>query len=193
MQEHIDIIKEKDPIFYAGLEKIIKHFADCYSDKYCGEVKPIEMREFIFNMGDMSKGYNIGNACKYITRVTSEGFEKSDNDIDIVKGAHYLCFEYARRVKETQKKDFYDKLKTTCEDIHKRINFRKIPEVFCFEIFGLGDYIEWLRSKNECAKEYYWSPFLANENSFNCAKEYKVGFDTENNPITLERIYEDRT
>lgn len=45
---------------------------------------------------NLGKGFNIGNATKYISRYATVGFEKSEQRTDLLKAIHYLIFELIR-------------------------------------------------------------------------------------------------
>lgn len=88
------IIEEKDPAFAAEIKNMVGYLASTYQDKYqCSEVR----NEGIIYSPRNGKGFNIGNAVKYLSRYLTTGFEKSENPKDLQKAIHYCLFELTRK------------------------------------------------------------------------------------------------
>jgi hypothetical protein len=89
------VVTEKDPRLYDCLVDFARYLKSVYGDKYFR--KGIEVDPNVFTVSSKyGKGFNMGNACKYISRYLSEGYEKSSDVEDLMKAIHYLFLEYAR-------------------------------------------------------------------------------------------------
>lgn len=91
-----EVIKEKDPYFHDEIVKVINYLASTYGDKYAKadlDTKGILLSE------TLGKGFNIGNAFKYLSRYSTTGYSKSENKEDLYKVIHYCVFELQRRTK----------------------------------------------------------------------------------------------
>jgi hypothetical protein len=75
---------------------VISHIKKTHSDKYEAEMVPAVDLYGLMRYSPHGKGYNIGNASKYLKRYLTNGFEKSSNPQDLYKAAHYILFEIAR-------------------------------------------------------------------------------------------------
>ena len=93
--ENLDKIAEKDPAMYKSLCQIIDYLASTYGEKYA---KSELNNEGIIYSPNLGKGFNMGNATKYISRYITTGFSKSEMPDDLKKSIHYCLFEYTRKV-----------------------------------------------------------------------------------------------
>lgn len=91
--KHTDYVAMHDEEMAVVLADLIDYIISTYGDKY--EKSNIPVGPFI--VSQYGKGYNCGNALKYLSRYCTEGYEKSDNVKDIFKAIHYLLFEIKRR------------------------------------------------------------------------------------------------
>lgn len=88
-------IEKKDPAMHKSLTQIIEYLASTYNEKYANS----ELRnEGIIYSPNLGKGFNMGNAAKYIARYITTGFSKSEMPDDLKKAIHYCLFEYTRKV-----------------------------------------------------------------------------------------------
>jgi hypothetical protein len=95
MKEALDKIKEADPDFYKSIEDVVNYLASTYDDKY----HKSELRnDGIIYSDNLGKGFNMGNAAKYISRYLTTGFQKSEMPADLMKAIHYCLFELTRKV-----------------------------------------------------------------------------------------------
>lgn len=95
--EAIKLIRVKEPEMAKAIEDTAIHIGQTYSDKYANS--PIETKGLIYWHDDKAKGYNMGQAARYIQRYLTDGFRKSDNPTDLKKGLHYMLFELTRLIK----------------------------------------------------------------------------------------------
>jgi hypothetical protein len=95
MKEALDKIKEADPDFYSSLEEVIIYLSNTYDDKY--QNSEIRTDKIIYS-SHLGKGFNMGNAAKYISRYVTAGFQKSEMPADLMKAIHYCLFELTRKV-----------------------------------------------------------------------------------------------
>ena len=87
-------IKEKDPKFHASICELVDYLATTYDDKYANSELP---NEGIIYSKLNGKGFNMGNAAKYISRYLTTGFQKSEMTADLRKAIHYCLFELTRK------------------------------------------------------------------------------------------------
>jgi hypothetical protein len=106
--EAVALIRKKEPEMAQAIEEMVIHVGGTYGDKYANS--PIETKGLIYWADDKAKGYNIGQAARYIQRYLTDGFKKSDNPTDIKKCLHYILFELTRLIK-------LDKVKVKSKDI----------------------------------------------------------------------------
>jgi hypothetical protein len=85
-----------DPEIVEALADVVTHIHTTYADKYEVDMFPAIDLYGLMRSSPHGKGYNIGNASKYLKRYLTEGFEKSGNPQDIMKAIHYLIFEITR-------------------------------------------------------------------------------------------------
>ena len=108
MLAQLELIKEKDSPFYESLMALVLHVSKTYGDKYEATKNAIDMKKYYGGCREVAKPYNIGNACKYISRYDTKGFDKSEQPADLLKAIHYLLFEYvsvnngSKQIKNTQ-------------------------------------------------------------------------------------------
>ena len=93
----IYFIMARDKLFAKELQILCNYLASTYDDKY-NTPSIINTMEVIYS-DEHGKGYNIGNACKYLQRYMTKGFEKSENPKDLQKAIHYILFELTRKAK----------------------------------------------------------------------------------------------
>lgn len=96
-EEAISLIRFKEPEMAEAIEDMVIHIGATYSDKYANS--PIETKGLIYWKDDKAKGYNMGQAARYIQRYLTDGYKKSDNPTDIKKCLHYVLFELTRLIK----------------------------------------------------------------------------------------------
>lgn len=96
LNELLQKIQESDPKFYSSLEDIIKYLASTYDDKY--EKSDLPTKGVVYS-DTLGKGFNVGNAAKYISRYSTSGFSKSEQTADLKKAIHYCLFELTRKSK----------------------------------------------------------------------------------------------
>lgn len=85
-----------DPFLLLSLAKIASHINKTFDEKY-GEDNPAVDLQGLMRTSPHGKGFNGGNAAKYIRRYMTDGFSKSNNPEDLLKCAHYLLLELDRR------------------------------------------------------------------------------------------------
>jgi hypothetical protein len=74
------------------LDDVIEYVGTTFDDKYENSmIKPMDML-----MGENGKILNVFNATKYLSRYSTEGYEKSDNPKDLMKAIHYILIEMNR-------------------------------------------------------------------------------------------------
>lgn len=96
--EALALISHKDPNLTRVIGNLLVYLSGTYQDKYAAS--DINTRDLF--MGEtLGKGFNIGNAVKYLARYATEGYSKSNNPIDLQKAVHYLLFELMRTYKPT--------------------------------------------------------------------------------------------
>lgn len=89
-------ISHRDYPMFLAVSELIEYLASTYDDKYANS----ELRnEGIIYSPNLGKGFNTGNAAKYLSRYITTGFEKSEKPIDLIKIIHYSLFEYIRKTK----------------------------------------------------------------------------------------------
>jgi hypothetical protein len=99
MKEALDKIKEADPDFYKSIEDVINYLASTYDDKYQNSDLPTRG---LTQSETLGKGFNTGNAAKYISRYSTTGFQKSEMPADLMKAIHYCLFELTRKVNKSK-------------------------------------------------------------------------------------------
>ena len=75
---------------------VISHIKHTYDDKYEADIVPAVDLYGLMRHSSHGKGFNIGNASKYLKRYLTNGFEKSSNPDDLYKAAHYILLEISR-------------------------------------------------------------------------------------------------
>ena len=85
-------IENKDPELFQALISFMYHVQSTFSDKY--EINTISLKDFKKSVE--GKGFNIGNALKYLIRYNTKGFAKSESITDLDKAIHYILFEKIR-------------------------------------------------------------------------------------------------
>lgn len=98
-----DLIKifENDPEMGKAIDNLIAYLATTYDDKYAKSC--LDNKGVIYDPM-LGKGFNTGNAAKYIARYMTFDFAKSNDPKDLTKAIHYLLFELVRREKDTREK-----------------------------------------------------------------------------------------
>lgn len=104
----VALIREKEPEMAQSIDEAIIFIGKTYADKY--SKSPIPTKGLIYHHDDKAKGYNMGQAARYISRYLTDGFAKSDNPTDLKKCLHYLFFELTRLIR-------LDKVKEKAKDI----------------------------------------------------------------------------
>lgn len=97
--EEIGKLAENDVFLLLAIAKVASHINTTYSDKYNTENPEVELNG-LMRHSPHGKGFNIGNASKYIRRYFTEGFPKSNDPTDILKAVHYQLMELDRRSNE---------------------------------------------------------------------------------------------
>ena len=80
------------------LAEIELHIAKCGNDKY--EKSPIDPKPFINSI--YGKGFNIGNAVKYLSRYCATDGNKCSQREDLLKAVHYIIFELERSLEASK-------------------------------------------------------------------------------------------
>lgn len=95
----LENIKKHDPHTYRMMVQFIDHVNSSYLErgKYTGSV--LNTKGFIYGERELSMGYNMGQATRYIQRYCSQNDAKSYNPTDLMKCMHYTLFEAVRRHK----------------------------------------------------------------------------------------------
>lgn len=83
---------------------VISHIKSTHQDKYEAEIVPALDLYGLMRYSQHGKGFNIGNASKYLKRYLTSGFEKSSNPNDLYKAAHYILLEISRLNNEMDEK-----------------------------------------------------------------------------------------
>lgn len=91
--EALFLLRQKDPLMANVLSEVLTYLSSTYGDKYAAS--PLSTMGVI--LAPVGKGFNMGNAAKYISRYITEGYSKSDNPQDVIKALHYCLFELMRR------------------------------------------------------------------------------------------------
>lgn len=97
--EEFGTLVENDPFILISLAKVASHVNKTYSDKYNTDFPEIELNG-LMRHSKHGKGFNIGNASKYLRRYFTEGFSKSSDPDDLLKASHYILMELDRRDNE---------------------------------------------------------------------------------------------
>ena len=92
----LDTIDFFDPFLMEALSDTIDHISGVF-EKHHYERQDIR-DDFSYHPSDVGKGFNIGSARKYLQRYMTEGYEKSNNPMDLYKAIHFLLFELSRRL-----------------------------------------------------------------------------------------------
>lgn len=94
--DELENIQFGDPEQLQTLGRIIQHVALTFSDKYQSDVTKIVDTRHILTKSVNGKMANMHSSLKYIQRYMTNGYEKSENPIDLLKAIHYLIFEFTR-------------------------------------------------------------------------------------------------
>ena len=98
--EAIKKIAQKDPAMLRAIQELVIHaYKADYTNKYGAEASPIQTKGLIYHNSPLAKGYNVGQATRYIQRYMSGGFDKSNNPTDLKKGTHFMLFELSRLIR----------------------------------------------------------------------------------------------
>lgn len=92
--DYISDLHNTDQDLEESVYDMLIHLSGTMKDKYVAPT-PIDMKKFIY--GDNSTMFNIGNACKYLQRFITTGFDKSKKKVDLLKVIHYCLFEYTNQ------------------------------------------------------------------------------------------------
>lgn len=93
--ENLNRILEKEPLAFKAIGGIINHIAATYADKYSSGGSTIETKADLYH-ADKGKIINIYQCKRYLQRYDTQGFNKSENPVDVRKAVHYLVFELTR-------------------------------------------------------------------------------------------------
>lgn len=94
IMDYFNVTLEKDKEFHDITIDVLAYLLTTYDDKYQNsDLDTVG----IINSKYHGKGFNVGNAFKYISRYLTEGYDKSNNPQDLMKAIHYLLFELRRR------------------------------------------------------------------------------------------------
>jgi len=74
---------------------LLEFLKTTYSDKYETADTPIRAKEFLYDR-DHGTAVNMFCSSKYLQRYLTQGFDKSNNPMDLFKAIHYILFEIAR-------------------------------------------------------------------------------------------------
>jgi len=85
-----------DPEIVESLADLVHYIHSTYSDKYEADTFPAVDLYGLMRNSPHGKGYNIGNASKYLKRYLTDGYPKSSNPQDLMKAMHYIIFEITR-------------------------------------------------------------------------------------------------
>jgi hypothetical protein len=96
LQEDIIDLTNVDSEIVEALGTITKHIKKTYEDKYEEDMFPAVDLYGLMRHSFHGRGYNIGNASKYLKRYLTDGYEKSANPSDLLKATHYILFEICR-------------------------------------------------------------------------------------------------
>lgn len=92
----LERITRNDKDMTIALGNLFCYLSSTYGDKYANA----EFNPKNIYLGQISgRGFNIGNAIKYLSRYQTDGYKKSYNIEDLYKAIHYLLFELIRRAK----------------------------------------------------------------------------------------------
>lgn len=94
LADALNTVLRGDTDFHFAMIDTIFYLADTFGDKYAGA--DIDTKGMLYSE-KYGKGFNMGNALKYISRYCTEDFEKSNNEKDLLKAIHYILFELTRR------------------------------------------------------------------------------------------------
>jgi len=95
ISDFLDVIDCEDPDLGLVLANLIEYLGTTYTDKYADGSNEIDTKAFLY--GKNGKSINIFQAAKYMGRYNTEGYEKSENPVDLMKAIHYLLFELVRQ------------------------------------------------------------------------------------------------
>jgi hypothetical protein len=95
--KNLEKIKQEDPEMYDTLLGVVDYLASTYEGKY--SASPFDTRSMLYHPKH-GKSANMFTAMKYLGRYCTEGFDKSENVVDIKKAIHYCLFELVRRSKK---------------------------------------------------------------------------------------------
>lgn len=99
-QEALSVIGLKDPAMLRAIQELTIHaYKADFTDKYGADASPIQTKGLIYHNSPLAKGYNVGQATRYIQRYMSGGFNKSNNPTDLKKGTHFMLFELSRLIR----------------------------------------------------------------------------------------------
>jgi hypothetical protein len=92
----LQTIMQGDVAFANSLVETIEYLASTFSEKYADA--DLDTKGVIYSRTN-GKGFNAGNASKYLSRYMTTGFSKSEMPIDLKKAIHYCLFEITRKQK----------------------------------------------------------------------------------------------
>jgi hypothetical protein len=93
----LDMLYEHDRGLAVVFCFFLYHVLTTYSDKY-NEIMPFVDNTWLkYGEGLIPAGHNVGQAVSYLKRYLSQGYEKSYQRDDLMKAAHFLLIETARR------------------------------------------------------------------------------------------------
>lgn len=78
------------------ISNVTSYVRSTFDDKYeADEIPAVDLYGLMRN-SPHGKGFNVGQATAYLKRYLTDGYEKSNNILDLYKAIHYLMFEISR-------------------------------------------------------------------------------------------------
>lgn len=96
MGAHLSEMLIVDSEIVDTLSDVVGYIHHTYSDKYESEDIPAVDLYGLIRHSSHGKGFNVGQALAYLKRYMTDGYEKSNNPLDLYKAIHYLLFEITR-------------------------------------------------------------------------------------------------
>lgn len=96
LQEDILDLQNVDSEIVEALSIFTQYVKKTFEDKYEEDMFPAVDLYGLMRHSNHGRGYNIGNASKYLKRYLTDGYEKSANSSDLLKAMHYIMFEICR-------------------------------------------------------------------------------------------------
>ena len=93
--KRLNNIKDVDEDMYFVLWQLVAYLDGTYGEKY--ETNETSMAKTILENDTYGKGASLFNSVKYIQLYLTNGYEKSENPVDLQKAIHYTLFELIRK------------------------------------------------------------------------------------------------